>query len=108
MVGVCKRTIEMVEIGTNRIAERWVAKRVKKVNVGSHCFFDGMAIHFRSHICRKYLGNWYNSSVKATISRSLIVFIIFTSLFDLAGGRSIEISPGGRNRVFSEILHPGL
>jgi len=41
MVGVCKRTIEMVEIGTKRIAERWVAKRVKKVNVGSHCFFAG-------------------------------------------------------------------
>ncbi len=107
-MGVCKRTIEMVEIGTKRIAERWVAKRVKKVNVGSHCFFDGTAILFRSHFCSKYLGNWYKSSVKATISRSLIVFIIFTSLFDLAGGGSIEISPGGRNRVFSEILHPGL
>jgi hypothetical protein len=40
------------------------------------------------------------SSVKATICRSLIVFFIFTSLFDLAGGGSIEISPVGRNRVF--------
>ncbi len=107
-MGVCKITIEMVEICTNRRAERWIAKRVKKVKVGSHCFFEVMAIHFRSHICSKYLGNWYKSSVKATISRSLIVFIIFTSLFDLAGGGSIEISPGGRNRVFTQILHPGL
>jgi hypothetical protein len=43
------------------------------------------------------------SSVKATICRSLIVFMTFTSLFDLAGGGSIEISPGGRNRVFISI-----
>ena len=57
-----------------------------------------------------FVSKWVasKSSVKATICRSLIVFIIFTSLFDLAGGGSIEISPGGRNLVFTQILHPGL
>jgi len=57
-----------------------------------------------------FVSKWVasKSSVKATISRSLIVFIIFTSLFDLAGGGFIKISPGGRNRVFTEIRHPGL
>jgi hypothetical protein len=49
----------MVEICTNRRFESGGAKIVKKVDVGSHCFFDGMAIHFRSHICRRNLGKWY-------------------------------------------------
>ncbi len=58
-VGLCKRTIKMVEIWTHREVEISGAKRVKQVDEWSHCFFDGMAIHFRGNICSTTLGNWY-------------------------------------------------
>jgi hypothetical protein len=59
-VGICKRTIEMVEVRSDRRVENSGAKRIRKIDERSRCFFDRMGIHFKRLICSRTLGKWYN------------------------------------------------